>query len=84
MSLAWPEDEPWQQLRSAVEPGVEALLADVQLVIEPGDVDGPLMQLTDGGLRLSPALLGPEMRHIDDEHWLYDDQLVFVNLNPYI
>jgi hypothetical protein len=22
--------------------------------------------------------------HIDDEHWLYDDQLVFVNLNPYI
>jgi len=22
--------------------------------------------------------------HIDDEHWLYDEQLVFVNLNPYI
>lgn len=22
--------------------------------------------------------------HIDDEHWLYDDQLVFVNLNQYI
>ena len=22
--------------------------------------------------------------HIDDDHWLYDDQLVFVNLNQYI
>lgn len=73
MSLSWPDESAWQALATPLRAVLEPALARLDLrprtlpEILPGWPGGP--RLSPVGLHLDPALLGPGLRHPDDEEW---------------